>query len=92
MKEQLRLLFFKDIGGFLKKEQVKYLAISDDNFYYVKELPLVYNEYISALKEYFAYDYDEINPIYQEIFDDKILNLTQVDDNKYIKTKVFKKK
>ena len=92
MKNILNLLFYSDINKFLKDEQVKFLVVHDNNNYIINELPIYYNGYMSALKNYLAYDYDELNFINKEIYKNTYTSLKKIEENNYMKkTKIYKK-
>ena len=62
IKEDLHILFLKDIGHLLLEEEIKYMIVENEDKIDVKELPIYYNDYLYLLYDYLAYDFDELNP------------------------------
>ena len=92
MKDILNLLFYKDINKFLKDEQIKYLVVHDNMNYIINELPIFYNGYMSALKNYLAYNYDELNFINKEIYKNYYVSFKKNAANTYTNNpKIYKK-
>lgn len=71
MKDKINLLFYKDIGTFLKGEELKYIVCPIENGIVITHLPHTINERISSIKDYFAYDYDELCPLNQDLYEEE---------------------
>ena len=61
LKEKINILFLKDIGEYLKNEEIKYVVYDLDGKLEVKPLPIFYTNYLYNLYNYLAYDYDELS-------------------------------
>lgn len=93
MKEYLNILLYRDIDKLLISENINYVVVEEDSYYFVKEVPIVFNENFSFLKKYVAYDYDHLNGYHKEIYQDLFIPLKNIENNKYEKTtKVYKLK
>jgi len=91
MKNNINILMYKDIKTYLTGENLKYLVYEYNGEFEVKELPPFIIDYASAVRDYFAYDYDELSDFYKEFYKDKFKSLSNVSNNKYkIETKVYK--
>ncbi len=93
INDDVNILFLKDIGKLLIKEELKYLAIEQENYIDLKSLPIVHNDYLSVLYDYLAYDYDQLDPIYQEKYKFFSKHLIKKQDRLYYyDTKTYTKK
>lgn len=66
IKDEINILFLKDIEKLLMKEEINYLIIDQENHVDVKLLPIVHTDYLGVLYDYLAYDYDQLDSLYQE--------------------------
>lgn len=93
MKTKLNVLLYKDIKKFLISENINYVVVEENGYFFVKEIPIVFNEHFSFLKQYMAYDYDNLLSHHKEIYQNQYLSLEHIEDNKYQKaTKVYQLK
>lgn len=92
LKEEINILFLKDTGKLLINENLKYLIIPEENGLKVGELPIVFNGYLHLLYDYLAYDFDELDPTYQEKYHLHSKKIKKQNDDYYkIETKTYKK-
>ncbi len=90
MKKDLNILLYRDISRILISENINYVVVEEDGYFFVKEVPIVFNEHFSFLKQYVAYDYDNLNQFHKNEFQDKYISLELVENNKYQKaTKIY---
>lgn len=90
MKKNLNILLYRDINRMLISENINYVVVEEDNNFFVKEVPIVFNEHFSFLKQYVAYDYDNLNEFHKNEYADQYIALELVENNKYQKaTKVY---
>lgn len=93
IKDEINVLFLKDVGKLLIKEEINYLIIDKESHVDVKLLPIVHNDYLGVLYDYLAYDYDKLNPLYQQKYRFYFKKLKKDKDNIYhYETKTYIKK
>ena len=91
MKNNINILMYKDINTYLTGENIKYLVYENNGEFEIKELPPFILNYASAVRNYFAYDYDELSDFNKEFYKEKFKSLSYISNNKYkIETKVYK--
>lgn len=93
MKENINILFLKNVGNYLDGENFKYLAVFiDDENYILKDLPIAFKGHMSALSEYLCYDYDELSDLNKRRYQNQYKALKKVNDNIYsVQTKTYVK-
>lgn len=93
IKDEINVLFLKDVGNLLMKEEINYLIIDKENSVDVKLLPIVHTDYLGVLYDYLAYDYDKLSPLYQDKFKFHFKHLKKDKDGIYhYETKTYTKK
>ena len=94
MKDEIRIIFFKQIGFALDGEKLKYLAVKkDDDTYQISEAPNCLYGVFSALTDYLCYDYDDLSMYNQMRYEKYYIQLKRVNVNVYSKQeKTFQKK
>ena len=93
IKEDLHILFLKDIGHLLLEEEIKYMIVENEDKIDVKELPIYYNDYLYLLYDYLAYDFDELNPDTQKEYLLEMKHIKMNKNNNYqYETKKYVKK
>ena len=66
LKEEINILLLRDVNKLLIKQELKYLVIENGESIEIKELPVIFTNYLNVLYDHLAYDYDELDPEYQE--------------------------
>lgn len=91
MKEEMRILFFKNVGNHLDGEDLKYIAVQKaDNTYEISETPPVLNGFFSSISNYLCYDFDELSIYNQQRYEKYYLQLKRINDNIYsVQTKTY---
>ena len=94
MKDEIRIIFFKQIGFALDGEKLKYLAVKkDDDTYQISEAPNCLYGVFSALTDYLCYDYYDLSMYNQMRYEKYYIQLKRVNVNVYSKQeKTFQKK
>lgn len=93
MKKNLNILLYRDLKKFLISENITYVVVEEDGYFFVKEIPIVFNEHFSFLKPYMGYDYDNLNQYHKDIYKNQYLALEHIENNKYQeKTKIYQLK
>lgn len=83
MSKKLNLLFFRDINNYLKNENFEYLAVKKDVYWDIKPLPLTFNGYSSILKDYMAYNYDNLSDLHKELYKNNYKSFAHLENNNY---------
>ena len=91
MKDEINILFFKNVGNNLDGEDFKYIVKKGDNDEYtIEEVPIVLKDHLSSLNEYLCYDYDELSIYNQQRYEKFRINLKRVNNNIYsVQTKTY---
>ena len=93
LKEEINILMLKDVNKLLIKEELKYLIIENGYKIEVKDVPLVFTNYLNILYDYLAYDYDELDSIDQEKYKLLYKKIKKIDEYTYqYETKQYIKK
>lgn len=93
IKEDLHVLFLKDVGHLLLEEEIKYMIVENEDKIDVKELPIYYNDYLYLLYDYLAYDFDELNSDTQKKYMLEMKHIKINKNNNYqYETKKYVKK
>lgn len=93
IKDDLNILFLKDIGHLLLKEEIKYMIVEKEDSLDVKEIPIYYNDYLYLLYDYLAYDFDQVNSDIQKKYILKMKHIKMDKNQKYqYETKTYVKK
>lgn len=83
MKENINLLFYMDIYKHLPNENYDYYVVEKDGKFIINSLPPTFNSYNSILKQYLAYDFDNLSEVHKTLFYNKKIELNVVDKNIY---------
>lgn len=94
MKDEIKIVFFKQIGFALDGEKLKYIAVKrEDGTYQINEAPNCLYGVFSALTDYLCYDYDELSIYNQMRYEKYYIPLKRVNVNVYSKQeKTYQKK
>ena len=66
MKNEINILYLKDVGGFLKNEQINYIVTNIGNEINIQKIPAIFNYHLATLYNYLAYDFDNLSSINKE--------------------------
>jgi hypothetical protein len=92
-KNEINILMLNDVDKLFPDATLKYLVIEQKENIEIKEIPLVFNGYLSILYDYLAYDYDDLSEIEKEKYKLKYKKMKLIEKDKYkfdIKTYVKK--
>lgn len=84
MKDEIKILFLKNVGNYLDGEVLKYLVKeSDGEKYIVTDFPSVYNEPLNSIYNNICYDFDELSIPNQQRYQKYYIQLKRVNKNIY---------